>query len=76
MWTNINLELSEFFKNRKFAQNFKVSIMKRLEGNYIAIYTDGSKGDAGKGAEAVCQQIIKATRLPIETSNFPESCMQ
>ena len=36
----------------------------------IAIHTDGSKGDAGVGAAAVCGTVVRAASLPIEASMF------
>ena len=38
--------------------------------NHVSIYTDGSMGKSGVGAAAVCEQIVKATSLSIESSVF------
>ena len=38
--------------------------------DHVAIYTDGSKSEAGVGAAAVCGQTVKMTSLPTETSIF------
>ena len=44
-------------------------IVEEKYGNRISIYTDDSKGESGIGA-AVCEQIIKATYLPVESCIF------
>ena len=38
--------------------------------DHVAIYTDGSKRESGVGAAAVCEQTVKMTFLPTETSTF------
>ena len=41
-----------------------------LYKNHIAIYTDGSKGETGVGAAAVCEGMVRTSSLPIEASVF------
>ena len=41
-----------------------------METMHVSIYTDGSKGESGVGAAAVCEQVVKATSLPVESSIF------
>ena len=75
MEPNINVELSQFQKNHTPNAAYITGYRKINDEqyrNHIAIYTDGSQGDAGVGAAAahVCGAIVRAASLPIEVSIF------
>ena len=70
---NVNLELSEFSKGHTPKNVYAIEyrrVMDEQYGDHVAIYTDGSKSEAGVGAAAVCGQTVKMTSLPMETSIF------
>ena len=70
---NINVELSEFQTNHTpyaayIAEHQKIN--NEQYRNHIAIYTDGSKGDTGVGAAAVCGTVDSTASLPTKASIF------
>ena len=70
---NINVELTEFQTNHTPNATYIAEHQKINNEQYryhIAIYTDGSKGEAAVGATAVCGTVDSAASLPIEASIF------
>ena len=65
MGPDINVDLSEFPKNQTpwcvyiYIYIGVSKINDQLYRNHIVIYTDGSKGETGFGAAAVCEGMVR-----------------
>ena len=68
---DIDVDLCEFPKNQTprciYTEEYQ-KLNDPLYRNHIAIYTDGSKGETGVVAEAVCEGMVRTSSLPIEAS--------